>query len=422
MTAFFIGAALLLLTTLAFLLPPLLRKESDAGIDVQRDQVNLTVLRDQLRELEKDLATGLIEREAYDSARRDLEQRVVEEVQPAATGPASVRKRPWSALAVGLLVPGLAIAMYLSVGEPNALDPTQQIAQNEGAHDVTPEQVEGMVQALAQRLQNDPDNIEGWVMLARSYNALGRYPQASDAYARVIQLVPNDAGLLADYADTYAMANGRSLQGEAERLVDRALQLDPRNVKALALAGSAAFERGAYADAAARWQRILALVPPESDIARSTSDSIAEAQGKLSQSGVAQPSALRSLRPVAPAATATATAKNSVQGVVDLDPALRAQVSENDTVFVFARAAEGPRIPLAVLRKQVRDLPLTFTLDDSMSMTPETKLSGAAMVVVGARISKSGSATPAAGDLEGMTKPVAPGATGLKVRIDKRNG
>lgn len=414
MTGFLIGAALLLLVALAFVLPPLLRKDAAAPTDAGHDQLNLAVLRDQLRELDADLAAGTIDRDAYDSARHDLEQRVLDEVQPQQAAQAqAVAQRPWAALAVGVIVPVLAGAMYFAVGEPGGFDPQQAAAaQEDDSHALTQEQIEGMVAGLAQRMENDPGNVDGWHMLARSYNAMGRYEQASAAYARLVQLVPHDAALLADYADTLAMAGNRSLQGEPEKVVERALKVDERNVKALALYGTAAFERGDYQTAITRWQRIVALVPPESDVARSVAASIDEARGKLGK-GAAVAQAAPQKADAAPIA---------LQGVVDLDPALRAQVSPEDTVFIFARAAQGPRFPLAVVRKQVKDLPARFTLDDSMSMTPEAKLSGVASVVVGARVSRSGNAIPAAGDLEGETAPLVPGVStaALQIRIDKR--
>lgn len=410
MTVFLIGAVLLTAIALAFVLPSLLRKDTVAVDQVQRDQLNLAVLRDQLRELDADLVEGLIDQVSYDGARHELERRVAEEVQPGAAMPVNASRNRASAIAVGLAVPILAIALYLMIGSPNALDPTQQVAANESAHEITPEQIEGMVAGLAQRLRNEPDNADGWKMLARSYTALGRYGPASEAYTQLVKLIPDDAGLLADHADTLAMATNRSLQGEPEKIIERALAIDPKNLKALALSGSAAFERKDYASAVTRWQKILALVPPDSDISRSTGGSIREAQGLMGQAPSAQ----------APTLQAAFNGGTQVSGIVDIDPALRAQAADTDTVFIFARATEGPRFPLAVLRKQVKDLPVTFVLDDSMSMMPDAKLSSFPSVVVGARISKSGSATPGAGDLEGMTEPVTPGAKNLKIRINKQ--
>jgi cytochrome c-type biogenesis protein CcmH len=414
MTVFLIGAALLLAITLAFVLTPLLRKERVTTEHIQRDELNLAVLRDQLRELDADLEAGLIEPLAYESSRHELERRVAEEVQPEGTVQTSGASKRWSAVVVAIAIPVLSISIYLLVGSPAALNPAQTAAADQNSHEVTQEQIEGMVAKLAQRLKNEPDNVEGWNMLARSYAAMGRYAEASDAYENLARLIPNDASLLADYADTLAMATNRSLQGKPENLIDRALKIDPKNLKAIALSGSAAFERKDYAGAAARWQKVLELVPRDSDIARSTLTSINEAQSLMGQAPSAQPQ-------LADKGQAAASGAK-VEGTVDIDPALRAQAADTDVVFIFARAAEGPRFPLAVLRKQVKDLPVKFVLDDSMSMMPNAKLSNFPMVVVGARVSKTGSATPASGDLEGVTEPVAPGATNLKIRINKRNG
>jgi cytochrome c-type biogenesis protein CcmH len=418
MTVFLIGAALLLAITLTFVLTPLLRKERVTTEHIQRDELNLAVLRDQLRELDADLEAGLIEPLAYESARHELERRVAEEVQPEGAVQTSGTSKRWSAVMVAIAVPVLSISIYLLVGSPAALNPAQTAAADQGSHEVTQEQIEGMVAKLAQRLKSEPDNVEGWNMLARSYAAMGRYAEATDAYENLVRLIPNDASLLADYADTLAMATNRSLQGKPEKLIDRALAIDSKNLKANALSGSAAFERKDYAGAAARWQKVLDLVPRDSDMARSTLASINEAQSLMGQAPSAQPQLAKADAGQAQAASGGA----QVEGTVDIDPALRAQAADTDVVFIFARAVDGPRFPLAVLRKQVKDLPVKFVLDDSMSMMPTAKLSNFPMVVVGARVSKTGSATPAPGDLEGVTEPVAPGATNLKIRINKRNG
>ncbi len=422
MTVFLIAAALLLAAALLFVLPPLLRKTAVVNPHALRDEVNLTVLRDQLRELDADLANGIINVPAYEKAKQELERRVVEDVQPGAPATDAVADKRWAAIAVGISVPMLALALYGLLGSPAGLDPKQAAAvppQNQ-AHAVTEAQIQEMVAALAQRLQKEPGNAEGWNMLARSYNALGRFGEAAQAYGQLVKLVPANATLLADYADTLAMASNRSLQGAPEQLIVQALAADPKNIKALALSGSAAFERRDYQGAVTQWQKILLLVPPESDIARSTASSISEAQ---SQAGARPPAqtagAGAALRPPAPPpAAAVAVAGAEVAGSVELDPALRAKVADTDTVFIFARAAQGSPIPLAVLRKQVKDLPTRFVLDDSMSMAPDVKLSSVPMVVVGARISKSGNASPSAGDFEGLTAPVRTGTKDLKIRIN----
>jgi len=406
MTVFLIVCALLVMGALLFIVPPLLRRPSAQG--VSRKAVNITLYRDQTRELEADLQSGTLNAEHYEKARRELEARLLEDVGTDDTAAADrPRLGRVSAVLLGLALPLCAVAIYLVAGSPLALVPGQGVEARGPEQEVTAEQVEDMLQRLATRLQNNPDNVEGWVILARSYNALGRFEQAASAYAGAAKQSPNDAQLLAEYADTLAMAQGR-LQGEPEKLIARALQIDPDNSKALALAGSLAFDNKNYAKAVEYWESALRLAPPDSEFARTVSASLAEAR-TLGKASV----------PAAPRSASTAAAAGSVKGVVKLAPELAARVAPTDTVFIFARAAEGPRMPLAILRKQVHELPVTFLLDDSMAMAPGMNLSSFPQIVVGARISKSANANSQPGDFQGVSAPIANSASGITVVIDR---
>lgn len=405
---FWVIAGLLMAGALAFVVPPLLggrRRKAGPG---SREQANVEILRDQLRELDADLAAGTISRDQFDQARREIEQRVLEDAAAAPTEAPAPGHGRIVAVVVGIAIPVLAVAIYLVLGSPQALDPKVAAARpaQEQAHEITPEQIAAMVEKLAQRMKANPENVEGWVMLARSYNAMQRFPEAAQAYAQAIQRLPNNAQLLADYADALAMVQGRSLEGEPEKLIQRALEADPNNLKALLLAGTVAFDRQDFKQAVSHWQKAQGMVPPESDIARAIGDSIAEARQK---GGVAA---------AAPPAAAAAAAGARIAGTVRIAPALAQKAAPTDTVFVFARAPSGSRMPLAIVRKQVKDLPASFTLDDSMAMAPNMRLSNFPQVVVGARVSKDGSATPQPGDLEGATQPVAVGASGVTVVIE----
>ena len=400
---FWLIAALLAAGALAFVLPPLLRRRGDPD-PAARDATNIALHRDQLRELETDLAAGTLGREQYDEARRDIEQRLLDDVRNGngtRAAPAAGRR---SAMAVAAAMPVAAILLYLAVGNPAALAPG---AANRDDHAITREQIEGMVERLAVRMKENPDDVKGWTMLGRSYAVLDRHAEAAAAYVNAVKRSEPDAQLLADYADALAMSRGRNLKGEPERLIAQALKVDPQNVKALLLAGTVAFQDKNFKSAIAYWERILKVVPPDSDIANSVRDGIADAR-KFAGTATAPPSA----KPGAVAAAA------SVSGTVRLSPGVAAKAAPDDTVFIFARPTEGPRMPLAVMRKRVRDLPAAFTLDDSMAMTPAMKLSGQQQVVVGARVSKSGTPTPQPGDLEGFSAPVKPGATGIAVLIN----
>jgi len=400
-TAFWVIAVLLAVGALAFVLPPLLGRRRTAP-GATNDATNVAIYRDQLRELEADLAAGTLARDQHEEARRELEARLLDDVRGSGPGPRAAKPGRLAAIAAGIAIPLVSILLYLAVGTPQALLP--QPAGDDG-HGITLQQIEGLVERLAARMTESPDDVTGWAMLGRSYAVLDRYPEAVSAYANAVKRSPPDAQLLADYADALAMAQGRRLQGEPERIIAQALKVDPRNAKALALAGTAAFESHDFNGAIAHWRKILEVVPPDSDMAESIRDSIADAQALAGGTAKAQP------------VPGPAAAPGAVSGTVQLAPALAARVAPADTVFVFARAADGPRMPLAVMRKQVRELPVAFTLDDTMAMAPGTKLSDHPRVVVGARISKSGSPTPQTGDLEGLSAPVKVGDTGVTVVI-----
>ncbi len=314
-----------------------------------------------------------------------------------------------------MVIPAVAIALYAWKGNPQALSP--QAAATNQAHSITPEQIQNMAARLAAKLESDPNNGQGWIMLARSYAAIGRFSESAAAFAKGVKLLPEDAGLLADYADVLAMAQGRKLAGEPTAIIERALKVDGNNVKALALAGTAAFDRGDFRGAVDYWQKVAQLVPADSEFAQSVRSSIAEAEQHLSGKPVAAKA------PPASSATSVANAGGgSLQGKVSLASALASKTKPDDAVFVFARPAEGQRMPLAILRRQVKDLPFDFSLDDSMAMDPSLKLSSFPKVVVVARISKSGSATLQKGDFETVTKPIAPGTKGIKLEITGAGG
>lgn len=429
MSVFLAIAVVMVLGAVFAVLRPLLRKPHALPGTAAADSASLSieVLREQLLELEREYEAGRLGAENYAQEKAELEMRVLEDARRGAAPVTQDGRRPRLAIALGLGVSALVVGVYLVLGSPQALDPrkVEQAAgaAGQGGHALTQQQIVGMVERLSERLQDNPNDGQGWQMLARSYGVLGRYAESAAAYARAVSLLPPDAQLLADFADTLAMMQGRRLQGEPEKVVRQALQVDPRNVKALALAGTIAFEGGDYATAIGEWRKILAVVPADSNVAASIAASIADAERKM---GGAQAADARS----APAnaagkKTGNAAANNSagtpasagISGSVALDPALRRKVAADDVVFVFAHALDGPRMPLAILRKRVADLPFAFSLDDSMAMAPNFRLSQFDKVFVGARVSKSGDALPRSGDFEGLSAPVAPGAGGVKILV-----
>lgn len=279
MTAFLAVAALLAAAALAAVLLPLLKGTADAP-EPAPGALGLRVLREQLAELENESRAGNLTSAQYAAERSDIERRALEEGGAAAAALLPSPPRTRLAAALGIAVLALATGLYLLLGSPLAPQAAPVPSEPQNAHAVTPQQIQAMVAKLADRLQEHPEDGEGWLMLARSYNTLGRYPEASAAFGRATSLLPADAQRLADYADTLAMAQGRRLQGEPEKIIRRALAADPRNLKALALAGSAAFERANYAGAAAAWRQALALVPADSGTAERLRASIADADAR----------------------------------------------------------------------------------------------------------------------------------------------
>ena len=402
MTAFALVAALLVGVALLFLLWPLLRTPR-ATASLQA--ANLSVYRDQFAELERDLRLGVIDGSQYDAARAELQRRMLDEAGEGAPPPAApARSSRLAAVVIALAVPVLAGLLYWKLGTPDGLDPAKRMAPD--TSNITQEQFETMTADLAARLQQKPDDPEGWVMLGRAYKALGRPADAAKAFAEANQRLPGVPEILVDYAEALAQVHGK-LAGEPRKLLEQALKRAPDDPRALTLAGGAAFEAGEYAQAVRYWRAVAAAVPPESEL------------GKALSAGITRAQQMGNLKPGPAPAPAAAGPARVVRGRVELAPALKDRAAPDDTVFIFARAAEGPRMPLAVLRKQVRDLPLTFQLDDSMAMNPALKLSDVPRVIVTARISHAGSAMPQSGDLQGESAPLAPGSAPVSLSIDQ---
>ena len=420
MTLFWMLAAALLLLALLFVMLPLWRKNVVSNA-VLRDAANLEILRDQSAEMSADLEHGLLNQESFEQGQRELQARLIDEVK--STQPvAAVPRNPAKILAMVLmvLVPLASVSLYLKLGNSKALLPQQdELSVADGFGVIRSETA---LEDLEKRLVKFPDNPDGWLQLGRSYTEMKRYADATRAYAQLVKLVPNEAQVWTDYADAYAMDHGQTLLGEPTKFLEKALQLDGNNTTALALSGSADMERGDYVSAITHWQKLVALLPPEYPDLQMIKDGVKQARQflamqkggkeKLAQLDRQQPSAQQ------PSAAAPANTALAITGKVSLSPAMLSKVSPDDIVFILARAAEGPKMPLAVLRKQVKDLPMEFSLDDSMAMQPQLKLSGFDQVVVLARVSKSGTPMAQAGDVQGSTATIKPGTKGLNIVID----
>jgi cytochrome c-type biogenesis protein CcmH len=403
-------AALLVVTVVAILVRPLWRapKISPAA---DRQQVNLAIFRDQLAELERDRNDSTLAEADFEQARAELQRRLLEEAQPEAVVATVEQGSRKTVLALLVSIPLLATAGYVLLGNPRALDPLQTQTQSR----IAPQQIEEMLGKLVEKLKKNPDDAKGWVMLARSYKALGRLPEAAEAYSRASTTVDQDASLLTDYAETLSQINGGKLQGKPSELIARALKIDPEDPQSLFMAGAAAGERGEFAAAADYWSRLLSKLDPASEDYATLEDYIAKARQAAEQSPVAE----KKPRSVAKSTGKSVAAGVSISGQVVLSPRLAAQAKPDDVLFVFARAEEGPRMPLAAIRATVAELPLTFRMDDSMALPGGRKISEFATVRIEARIAKAGKAQTSSGDLFGGTSGVKLGSQGLKLVIDQ---
>ena len=414
MMSFAAIAAVLVIAALAIVLRPLWGRR--AAMAVTRDLANRDVYRDQFAELERDVSAGVLSAGQFERARAELQRRMLEDLSvPVVPAHTAAGRGTLATTAAGISV--LAVALYLHLGNPGGIG--VQPPSAEEAASVSPQQFEALTAQLAERLRAQPKNAQGWMMLGRAYRTLDKPAEAAAAYRKAVELEPRDVNLLADLAEALATAQNRSLQGEPAGLLKRALALDPANPKVLALAGSEAFERKDYRAAIGHWDRLLKTPDLGEPMKQAIADGIARArvaEQTAKSPPLAQTDPDKSKSPSKPQSPSPAA---GLRGVVSLHGSLSAKVKPDDAVFVFARAAQGPRMPLAVVRIAARDLPYQFMLDDSMAMTPQRKLSGFEQVVVGARVSRTGTATPSPGDLEGLSTTVTPGASGVKVLIDR---
>lgn len=441
MTPFWITAILLSLGALLFILPPLLRRNANAQVTDAADE-NIAIHQQQLAELDADLANGVLDTEQYEQSRRELERRVLQDTSANQTTIRPPRANWPLAITLATALPAGAAALYLQLGQPQAFvlpyplmqaaaetapaPESENTAPAQGDASKPPEgSVEQLLPAMAEklveRLAKDPSDGNGWALLGRSYIVMQRFGDASKAFEKAVALLPADASLLADYAGTLAMSTETRMQGKPTQLIEQALKIDPNNEKALYLAGTAAFDQQNFEGAVKHWEKMLTLMPANAGrkrliIQANVAEAKALARGDVPPSPpVAQaspPSQNTGAKPVTGATT-------SLTGSVALSPGLAAKFSPTDTVFIYARAAEGPPMPLAIITRQVKDLPVSFSMDDAMAMMPAMKLSGFPQVRVVARISKSGNAMPQSGDLQGMSPVVSNSARGVKVVIDQ---
>ena len=440
MTAFWVISGVFIVTALLFVVPTLLRSRNNELKNLEHDAVNITVYRDQIAELDRDLENDILSREQYDKSKQELQQRMLQDVTERDTVVVDKNKKFRNialSVVITLTLPLAAVSLYLAIGDTRGLLPQAQLAsatqmnRDGGGSPAGHDNFSSVLENLIKRLSENPEDVEGWVMLGRTYAIMGRYGEASNTYAKLAELIPNNPQILSDYADVLAMKNQGNLAGKPAELIYQALSIDPKYPKALALAGTVEFEQERYAQAAEHWENLLQVVPADAQLTQTVKDSIAEARLLASGGKAAAPEQAvkvaeskseanaqpeeKAVRADAPAATPL-----SVSGNVTISSELAGKVSPGDTLFIYARAKSGPKMPLAILRLKASDLPASFTLTDDMAMTPAMKMSSFPEVVIEARVSKSGQAVTASGDLQGFSEPVKLGHNNIAIVINKQ--
>ncbi|HHL19744.1 MAG TPA: c-type cytochrome biogenesis protein CcmI [Thiothrix sp.] len=400
---FWIVSIMMMALALAFLLPAL-RKKSTVIIDDRREQ-NIIIAKQQLAELEIERKEGNIEADAYESAKNELEQALYDDLEGADKTVAkdtNATETRYGLIFTALFIPLLAIGLYNLIGKQEAIAQSSMKHPDNMTQDEKRTSISKMLSKLENKLKEEPNNIEGWLMLGRSYMVVGRNDDAMKAYTKAADLSPESTNALLQIADGIATVKEGDLTGKPETLVLKALQKEPDNIMALWLAGMAAKQRGVNAQALQHWTKLEPMLDPASEERRKVRALIAEVGGSvaaLPTTNQVPATAASTTTTIQTSSSEQATSGKGIKVTISIADALKAKVSPETTVFIYAKAMAGPPMPLAAMRKQVKDLPLEVMLDDSMAMMPQLKLSGFEAVKVGARISLSGTPKAQKGDL-----------------------
>jgi cytochrome c-type biogenesis protein CcmH len=393
MTSFLISALLLLILVLLLLLRPLFFPAKESA--TSRRQMNAAIYREELDKLEADRLAGTVDADNYEQAHAEMRQRLFQDTDEA-DDHAVLGSPKKTIIAICIFVALLSAGFYFYFGDAS------RIAQKNAEQSMTQESVEKMVAEFANKLEKEPDNLKGWAMLARSYRILGRNQEAAKAYARAGSFVDTDPQLLADYADVLAANANGNFAGKPQQLINKALALDPNNLLALWLSGTAAFNAQNYKAAVNSWEKLAKQLPTDTDEARAIAGSIAEARSK---GGLAP-------------ASAPVIGGPGVSGQVEIAPELKSKIKAGDVLMVIARKP-GERMPVAVLKTAVTTFPMSFVLDDALAMSPNALISQLPEVSVEVRISKTGMAMPESGDLISSSQTIKVGAKNARLMIDQ---
>jgi len=391
---YWIVVTILLVIALVIIIPPLLKRRDI--LDADSDQRNINIAQERAEDLKLQLAAGTLSQQQFDEQYGELELTLGDDLDIEQNNNNSSSHGSWVVYVILITVPLLSVLTYFSLGEPDALIKAEMKApQRQQAGKKSQDMnLESMVQKLAERLKQNPDNVNDWVMLGRSYKFLKQYPMAIKAFEKAYALGSDEPAVMLHYADALVMADRGRFSAQANDLIFSALEKTPNDAMALWLAGTARAEQRNFSQALVHWHKLEKLLPPDSDSYKEVQKLIASVQGLT-------PGTNKPVEKVITQTKVETDAAVSIDVQVSLSADFKSRVSPDDTVFIYAKALTGPPMPLAIVRKKVADLPITATLNDAMAMMPTMKLSNFKAVKVMARISKSGTAMQQKGDLVG---------------------
>ncbi|WP_300650405.1 c-type cytochrome biogenesis protein CcmI [Pseudomonas sp.] len=386
MIEFWLSAGLLLLAALGFLLIPVLRGRK-AQAEEDRTALNVTLYQERLQELESQRQAGALSDEQWQNGRDEAARELLADTEGAESKARVGVLGSKVPLTAALLMPLLGYGLYLYWGAIDDVERARTFAEQ-------PQTIEAMTARLEASVKADPKSAEGWYFLGRTYMAQGRAADAATAFERAVEKSGREPELLGQWAQALYFAGDKQWTEHLQALTDEALKADPAEVTSLGLLGIAAYEEGRFEKAIGFWERLVAVLPEQDPSRQAIQGGIARARERLAKPTDAPP---------------VAAVPQQLTVKVDLAAALKDKVQPNDSVFVFARAASGPPMPLAVKRLTVADLPAEVSLSDSDAMMPQLKISGFEQVLLVARISRSGNAT--AGEWIGRSQPLASSTT-----------
>lgn len=395
---FWLSISLLILLALAIILPPLWRVHRVADADM--DARNIAIAKTRLAELKEQLSGGMLTPAQYQAQRTELELALSDDLEIAQTTNATSSQGRWLAYLLMVVVPLGALALYAGLGNYQAITPTPEMLGRTQTAAPNLDEINRMVDKLAKRMESHPNDAEGWTMLGKSYKYLQQYPKAAEAFGKAYALLGEQPEIMLSYADALAFANGEQMAGKPAQLVFKVLAQEPDNINALWYGGMAKAQAGEAAEGVKLWRKLMALLPPNSQAQQEVQELLGKLEATLPNGQNGQ-----TLAPATSAAQPAAVVALTVQA--SLAPELQAAVAPSDTLFIYAQAITGGRMPLAIVRKSAADLPLTVTLTDEQAMMPNMKLSNFSEVKLLARLSKSGNAMAQPGDLLGTIESVS---------------